>query len=79
MTAQEMFYKLGYHVNYKSKTMLVYTQLIPDTNIQEVITFNGSQKKVYVGYRYTSICKGVDVSLLKAINQQVKELGWVEK
>lgn len=26
-----------------------------------------------------SICKGVDVSLLKAINQQVKELGWVEK
>lgn len=79
MTAQEMFYKLGYHVNYKSKTMLVYTQLITDTNIQEVITFNGSQKKVYVGYRHTSICKGVDVSLLKAINQQAKELGWLDE
>lgn len=78
MTAQEMFYKLGYHVNYKSKTILVYTRLIPDTNIQEIITFNGSQKKVYVGYRYLSVCKGVDVSLLKAINQQVKELGWIE-
>lgn len=24
------------------------------------------------------LCKGVDVSLLKAINQQVKELGWIE-
>lgn len=79
MTAQEMFKEAGYHVNYKSKTMLVYTQLIPDTNIQEIITFNGSQKKVYVGYSHTSICKGVDVSLLKAINQQCKELGWLDE
>lgn len=77
MTAREMFEKLGYHVNYESKTMLVYTQLIPDTNIQEVITFNGSQKKIYVGYRHTSICKGVDVSLLKAIHKQCKEFGVV--
>lgn len=40
---------------------------------------NGSQKKVYVGYRYTSICKGVDVSLLKVINKQFEELGWLDE
>lgn len=91
MTAKEMFEELGY----KYQQEKYNDNFISYTLIQEVagyenhygITFN-SKTKCYHCWYYGYDNKGkafygmnlsIDIPLLKAINQQCKELGWLDE
>lgn len=74
MTAQEMFEKLGYGKTFHDDYEIVYS------------AYNGSFKEAEIEFdleEQTFYCTSfdaisiVDMSVLKAINQQVKELGWL--
>lgn len=76
MTAREMFEKLGYKRNLDSKKLIYAKELKGMFHYLE-ITFDLTEKEVelYDDYEYYTINK----ALLKAIQQQLKELGWLEE
>lgn len=76
MTAREMFEKLEYTRNLDSKK-LIYTKALKGTYHCFEITFDLTEKEVelYDDYEAYTINK----ALLKAIQQQLKELGWLEE
>lgn len=78
MIAREAFEELGYRVSYESKTMITYIQHIEGTRIYAKVTFNSLQKKVFVSYSDLQVTMGIDLPLLKAINKQIEELGWMD-
>ena len=75
MSAKEMFEKLGYkqiqngneEISYESKTKI-------DDWEQEIndITFRLNEQIIEIDYY-------IDVYVLQAINQQVRELGWLDE
>ena len=76
MNAKEMFEKLGYTRNLDSKK-IIYTKEQKGMFRYFEITFNLTEKEVelYDDYEAYTINK----ALLKAIQQQLKELGWLEE
>nr|DAH30963.1 MAG TPA: Thaumarchaeal output domain 1 [Caudoviricetes sp.] len=76
MNAEEMFKKLGYKRNLDSKKIIYEKELKGMFHYFE-ITFNLTEKEVelYDDYEAYTINK----ALLKAIQQQLKELGWLEE
>lgn len=76
MNAKEMFEKLGYTRNLDSKKIIYVKELKGMFRYVE-ITFNLTEKEVelYDDYEAYTINK----ALLKAIQQQLKELGWLEE
>lgn len=76
MNAEEMFKKLGYKRNLDSKK-LIYAKELKGMFRYVEITFNLTEKEVelYDDYEAYTINK----ALLKAIQQQLKELGWLEE
>lgn len=76
MTAREMFEKLGYTRNLDSKK-IIYAKELKGMFRYVEITFNLTEKEVelYDDYEAYTINK----ALLKAIQQQLKELGWLEE
>lgn len=76
MNAKEMFEKLGYTRNLDSKK-IIYAKELKGMFRYVEITFNLTEKEVelYDDYEEYTINK----ALLKAIQQQLKELGWLEE
>ena len=76
MNAKEMFEKLGYTRNLDSKK-IIYAKELKGMFRYFEITFNLTEKEVelYDDYEAYTINK----ALLKAIQQQLKELGWLEE
>ncbi len=76
MNASEMFEKLGYKRNVKDKKIIYSIELKCTFNCFE-ITFDLTEKEVelYDGYEaYT-----MNNALLKAIDKQAEELGWLDE
>lgn len=78
-TAREMFEELGYKLvrnnMYESLNLMCYKIDLYDNDSSSIV-FNLKDKTFFV-YHY---CEPKDVTMdeLKAINQQCKELGWIE-
>ena len=68
MTAEEMFEKLGYERDY-SNNGVIYKKNCSQINN---ITFANDRKDIYMTNGY------MDLKLFKAIQQQIKELGWLD-
>lgn len=76
MTASEMFERLGYKRNVESKK-LIYTKNLKGMFRYIEITFDLTEKEIELyddNEAYT-----VNNALLKAIDKQVEELGWLEE
>lgn len=76
MNAREMFEKLGYTRNLDSKK-LIYAKELKGMFRYVEITFNLTEKEIELyddNEAYT-----INKALLKAIEQQLKELGWLEE
>ena len=76
MTASEMFERLGYKRNVESKK-LIYTKNLKGMFRYIEITFDLTEKEIELyddSEAYT-----VNNALLKAIDKQVEELGWLEE
>ena len=76
MTAQEIFKKLGYIETYHDDYEIVYSLYIGNEKVAE-IEFDLSVQTFYCSYD-KSIME-VSMNVLKAINQQCKELGWLDE
>lgn len=75
-TAKEMFEELGYAKTYHDEYEIVYSLYISNEKVAE-IEFDLSVQTFYCIYD-----KGimeVSINVLKAINQQVRELGWLDE
>lgn len=87
MSAKEMFEELGYKfISYGDDEIINYQKEIYQNTIYEDIIFN-LKNKDYLLLRFENIvrlgimkkeynCVIVDMKLNKAIQQQIKELGW---
>lgn len=73
MTAQEMFEELGYKKD--ARNLFLDWHKIEDGNDIE-ITFDLISKTFYTVLDFEPL--DIDMPLLKAINQQCKELGWLD-
>lgn len=71
--AEKMFEELGF----EQETFydLIYYERTVRENTVILITFNTRLKKFYCDEDDESL--GIDIPLLKAINQQCRELGWL--
>lgn len=74
MSAKEMFEKLEYKRNLDSKK-LIYTKALKGTYHCFEITFDLSEKIVDIDTNYERT--EIENDLLKAIDKQAKELGWI--
>lgn len=74
MTAIEMFKQLGYTRKLDSEK-LIYTKPIKCTFNCFEITFDLLEKEITLDDGYEAYI--ITYSLLKAINKQCKELGWI--
>ena len=71
MKAKDMFEKLGYKINRNNEKEISYYTQQGIGQGYRMINFHLKKKKI-VPYNRVQI----DMDLLKAINQQVKELNW---
>lgn len=91
MTAKEMFEKLGYKfVSYGDEEIIEFDKIIIKNYEYKKIVFDIRRKFFWVDYfknEYDSKGKLIkkihtifvsDIEELQAINQQCKELGWIE-
>ncbi len=76
MTAREMFEKLGYTRNLSSGK-LIYTKVLKGMYRYIEITFDLTKKEIELYDDHEAIT--INKALLKAIQQQLKELGWLEE
>lgn len=67
VTAQEMFEQLGWQLIQNDLKIIYYN---PNNN--EILKFDKEYEEYYVENL------GIDMSTLKAINKQCKELGWLD-
>ena len=75
MSAKEMFEKLGYKY-IENDRGIVYSKSNNDSKL--FIAFNKESKSVFKDdIKFVSY--DIDMQELKAINQQVKELGWLDE
>ena len=76
MTAQEIFKKLGYIETYHDDYEIVYSLYIGNEKVAK-ISFD------LINKTFVCDCYGramnIDIKTLKAINQQCKELGWLDE
>ena len=83
MTAKEMFEELGYKEVNEWQNIIHYEQVVDNKLEQKyIIEFVLNHEFISVcskfgKYRYGAF-NGLDMKLLQAINQQCKELGWLE-
>lgn len=75
MTAREMFEKLEYTRNLDSNK-LIYTKALKGTYHCFEITFDLTEKEVELYDDHESYT--INSALLKAINKQAEELGWLD-
>lgn len=73
MTAREMFEELGYKKDEYSKCICYYN---PNEVNDEIVFYleNRTFNRDYYGHG-----NAIDMPVLKAINKQVEELGWLDE
>ncbi len=74
MTAQEMFKELGYQRNEENEKIIYLIETKGSFYYQEII-FNLLQKIIVIDGNFLEVA--IENNLLKAINEQAKELGWI--
>ena len=81
MTAQEMFEELGYIPFFTTDRIIAY-QSIPNIENEEDIIFVFfylKTKRIKTCYNIQIDDVMVDIPLLKTINKQCEELGWLDE
>ena len=78
MTAKEMFEELGYIQSANDDYEIVYNYDFSDFDTYSYICFNKNDEKIEME---NNIIVGSDItiSVLKAINKQIEELGWINE
>lgn len=74
MNAKEMFKKLGYQRNVESEKIIYLIETKGSFYYQEII-FNLLQKVIVIDGNFLEVA--IETNLLKAINKQAEELGWI--
>lgn len=74
MTAREMFKELGYQRNEEKEKIIYLIETKGSFYYQEII-FNLSQKVIVIDGNFFEVA--IENNLLKAINKQAEELGWI--
>ena len=77
MSAREMFEKLGYEQD-KQKDYIVYWRPLKFGREQQ-IEFDFGHKTIEMRKAPDMRCETITFKELQAINQQVKELGWINE
>ena len=78
MTAREMFEAIGFVPFFKTKDLIIYENF-PDNKKERIdVIFYLKNKKIRAYYVENDEDVFMDMTLLKAINQQCKELGWLD-
>lgn len=76
MTAREMFEELGYQRNEENEKIIYLIETKGSFYYQEII-FNLLQKVIVIDGNFLEVA--IETNLLKAINKQANELGWLEE
>lgn len=76
MNAREMFEELGYQRNEENEKIIYLIETKGSFYYQEII-FNLLQKVIVIDGNFLEVA--IENNLLKAINKQAKELGWIEE
>lgn len=76
MNAREMFEELGYQRNEESEKIIYLIETKGSFYYQEII-FNLLQKVIVIDGNFLEVA--IETNLLKAINKQANELGWLEE
>lgn len=74
--ADKMFKDLGYELNLESLAILNYIKYYFDDD--NVFYFDMINKSFYKSGAYDGMCDPITMKELKAINENIKELGWEE-
>ena len=77
MTAREMFEAIGFVPFFKTKDLIIYENF-PDNKKERIdVIFYLKNKKIRAYYVENDEDVFIDMTLLKAINKQCEELGWL--
>lgn len=76
MNAEQMFEKLGYQRNTENEKIIYLIETKGSFYYQEII-FNLVQKVIVIDGNFLEVA--IESDLLKAINKQAEELGWLEE
>lgn len=75
-SAKEMFEKLGYQRNVENEKIIYLIETKGSFYYQEII-FNLLQKVIVIDGNFLEVA--IESDLLKAIDKQANELGWIEE
>lgn len=75
MSAKEMFEAIGYQRNVENKKIIFLIETKGSFYYQEII-FNLLQKVIVINGNFLEVA--IETNLLKAIDKQEKELGWIQ-
>ncbi len=79
MEAKEMFEAIGFVPFFKTKDLIIYENF-PDNEKERIdVVFYLKIKQIRVYYVENDEDVFVDMTLLKAINKQCEELGWLDE
>ena len=74
MNAEQMFEELGYQRNEENEKIIYLIETKGSFYYQEII-FNLLQKVIVIDGNFLEVA--IESDLLKAINKQAEELGWI--
>ena len=78
-TASEMFEAIGFVPFFKTKDLIIYENF-PDNKKERIdVIFYLKNKKIRAYYVENDEDVFIDMTLLKAINKQCEEFGWLDK
>lgn len=75
MSAKEMFEAIGYQRNVENEKIIFLIETKGSFYYQEII-FNLLQKVIVINGNFLEVA--IETNLLKAIDKQAKELGWIQ-
>ena len=78
MTAKEMFKAIGFVPFFETKDLIIYENFPYNKKERIDVIFYLKNKKIRAYYVENDEDVFIDMTLLKAINQQCKELGWLD-
>ena len=80
-TAKEMFEELGYSYEYEYDDLIECKKYFTKTKVTMVIQFDIEYKEYIIKLKNApmTISASIDLEEHKAIQQQMKELGWIEE
>lgn len=79
MTAREMFKAIGFVPFFETKDLIIY-ESFPDNKKERIdVIFYLKNKKIRAYYVENDEDVFIDMTLLKAINKQCEEFGWLDE